>query len=96
MLAFVLSCGVSVAVDLDAPELAATLGGAVTDGSLAGVTYIVNALVRADRQAAFDDARAQLGSSRYDAAVATGIAVSSDRIVEYTLAELDRLLADDG
>ena len=87
MLAFVLSCGVNVAVDLDAPELAATLGGAITDGSL---TY----LVRADRQAALDHAQAQLGPDRYDAAHATGIAMSYDRIVEYTLAELDRLLAE--
>ena len=87
MLAFVLSCGVNVAVDIDAPELAATLGGAVIDGSL---TY----LVRADRQAALDHAQAQLGSDRYDAAHAKGIAMSYDRIAEYTLAELDRLLAE--
>jgi len=87
MLAFVLSCGVNVAVDLDAPELAATLGGAITDGSLAD-------LVRADREAALDHAQAQLGPDRYDAAHAAGFAMSSDRIVEYTLAELDRLLAE--
>ena len=94
ILAFVLSCGVNVAVDLDAPELAATLGGAVTDGSLASLTYLVDALLRADRQAALDHARAQLGPDRYDAARATGIALSYDRIVEYTLSELDRLLAE--
>ncbi len=94
MLAFVLSCGVNVAVDLDALELAATLGGAVSDGSLAGLTYLVDALVRADRQAALDHARAQLGPDLYDAARGTGIAMSYDRIVEYTLAELDRLLAE--
>ena len=87
MLAFVLSCGVNVAVDLDAPELAAMLGGAITDGSLAD-------LVRADRRAALDHAQAQLGPDRYDAAHATGFAMSYDRIVEYTLAELDRLLAE--
>ena len=87
MLAFVLSCGVNVAVDIDAPELAATLGGAITDGSL---TY----LVRADRQAALDHAHAKLGPDRYDAAHATGIAMSYDRVVEYTLAELDRLLGE--
>ena len=39
MLAFVLRYGVSVAADLDAPEFAATLGAAVTDGPLAGLIY---------------------------------------------------------
>jgi hypothetical protein len=50
--------------------------------------------VRADRQAALDQARAQLGPDLYDAARATGIAMSDDRIVECALAELDRLLAE--
>ena len=45
----------------------------------------------ADRQAALDHARAQLGPDRYDAAHATGAAMSYEQIVEYTLAELDRL-----
>jgi hypothetical protein len=90
MLAFVLSCGINVAVDLDAPELAARLGGALTDGSLAGLTYL-DASVGADGQAALDDARAQLRLDLYDAKRATGIAMSYDGIVAYTLAELDRL-----
>jgi hypothetical protein len=90
MLAFVLSCGINVAVDLDAPELAARLGGALTDGSLAGLTYL-DASVGADGQAALDHARAQLRPDLYDAERATGIAMSYDGIVEYTLAELDRL-----
>jgi predicted ATPase/class 3 adenylate cyclase len=94
LLAFVLSCGVNVAIDLDAPELAARLGGALCDGSLAGLTYLVDARVRADRQAALGHAQAQLRPDLYDAARATGIAMSHDRIVEYTLAELDRLLAE--
>jgi predicted ATPase/class 3 adenylate cyclase len=94
MLAFVLSCGVNVAIDLDAPEFAATLGGAVSDGSLAGRTYIVDARVRADGQAALDHARAQLRPDLYDAARASGIAMSYNEIVEYALSELDRLLAE--
>ena len=48
----------------------------------------------ADRQAVLDHARAQLGPDRYDAAHATGAAMSYEQIVEYTLAELDRLLAE--
>jgi len=90
MLAFVLSCGINVTVDLDAPELAARLGGALTDGSLAGLTYL-DASVGADGQAALDHARAQLRPDLYEAERATGIAMSYDGIVEYTLAELDRL-----
>jgi len=93
MLAFVLSCGVNVAIDLDAPEFAATLGGAVSNGSLAGMTSL-DARVRADSQAALDNARAQLRPDLYDAARATGIAMTHDGIVEYTLTELDRLLAE--
>ena len=68
MLAFVLSCGVSVAANLDAPELAAMLGGAVTDGPLAGLTYLVDPRDAAHRQGLLDHARAQLGPDRYDAA----------------------------
>jgi hypothetical protein len=93
MLAFALSCGVNVAVDVGAPELAARLGGALSDGSLAGLTSL-DASVRADGQAALEHARAQLGSDLHDAARATDIAMSGDLIVEYTLAELDRLLAE--
>jgi predicted ATPase/class 3 adenylate cyclase len=92
LLSWVLSYGVSVAADLDAWEFAATLGAALTDGPLAGMIYGNPAL--ADRQAALDHARAQLGPDRYEAAHATGIAQSYQQIVEYTLAELDRLLAE--
>ena len=91
MLAFVLSCGVSVAANLDAPELATTVGGAVTDGPLAELTYLVDPLVLAERQGLLEHARAQLGPDRYDTGHATGAAMSYEEIVEYTLAELDRL-----
>ena len=47
-----------------------------------------------DRQAALDHARAQLDPDRYDAAHATGIAMTYEQIIEYTLGELDRLLAE--
>ena len=96
MLAFVLSCGVSVAANLDAPELAAMLGGAVTDGPLAGLTYLVDPLVLADRQGLLDHARAQLGPDRYDAAYATGAAMSDRELIASTLAGLDRLSAEAG
>ncbi len=96
MLAFVLSCGVSVAANLDAPELAAMLGGAVTDGPLAGLTFLVDPLVLADRQGLLDHARAQLGPDRYDAAYAAGAAMSDRELIASTLAELDRLFAEAG
>jgi hypothetical protein len=55
---------------------------------------LVDAFVRADSQAALDHARTQLRPDLYDAARATGVAMSYDRIVEYTLTELDRLLTE--
>ena len=39
VLSWVLAYGVGVAADLDAPEFAATLGAALTDGPLAGMIY---------------------------------------------------------
>ena len=69
VLSWVLSYSVGVAADLDAPEFAATLGAALTDGPLAGMIYRNPALT--DRQAGFDHARAQLDLDRYGAAHAT-------------------------
>ena len=89
----VLTYAVSVAADLDAWEFAATLGAAVTDGPLAEPAW-VDPDERADRQATLDDARERLGPDRYDAAHATGAAMSYEQTVEYTLAELDRRLAE--
>ena len=48
-----------------------------------------------DRRAALDHARAQLGPDRCDAAHATGIAMSYEQIIEYTISELDRLMAEE-
>jgi predicted ATPase/class 3 adenylate cyclase len=85
--AILLNYGVSVAAALEAWEFAATLGAADTS-SMLGATE------RAERQTALEQARTQLGHSRYDAAVATGSAMSHEEFVEYTLRELDRLLAE--
>ena len=82
-----LNYGVSVAAELDAWEFATTLGAAVTSSML-------SAIERTDRQAALDQARTQLGSGRYDAATATGTAMSHEELVEYTVGELGRLLAE--
>ena len=86
--------GVSVAAELDAWPLAATLGAAFTGGERARFAPM-SATERTDRQAALDHARAQLDPDRYDTAVANGAAMSHEQIVEYTLAELDRLLANE-
>jgi predicted ATPase/class 3 adenylate cyclase len=91
--AILLSYGVSVAAELEAWEFAATLGAAVTD--LERARFVpMSATERTDRQAALDQARTQLGCSRYDEAAATGNAMSHEELVEYTLSELDRLLAE--
>ena len=95
LFSFALTYGVSVAADLDAPEFAATLGAALTDGPQrrAG-RQVVHPAELADRDAVLDRARAQLGPDRYDGSARTsGAAMTYEQIVEYTLAELDRLRA---
>lgn len=82
-----LNYGVSVAADLDAWELAATL-------SAVGTSSMLSATERTDRQAALDRARIRLGRDAYDTAVATGTAMSHDELAKYTLGELDRLLGE--
>ncbi len=84
-----LGYGVSVAADLGTWEFAATLGCALTDGPVAALIYGTPAI--AYRDAALDRARAHLDHVRYDAARARGAVMSYEQIVEYTLAELDRL-----
>ena len=85
--------GVSVAADLGAWELAATLNGALPNGP-PGLWMAAGATERAAREAALDQARGQLGGDRYDLALAMGAAMSDEQVVAYTLAELDRLLAN--
>jgi hypothetical protein len=93
VLATILNHGIGVAADLNALEFAATLGAAATDGPLAWLINVGPALL-IQRQAALDQVRARLDPERYHAAVARGTATSYEQIVEYTLAELDRLLAE--
>ena len=86
--------GVSVAADLGAWELAATLGAAVDDGPLAGLTILVHPAEHTARRAALDHVRAQLDADRYDAAAMHATAMTYRQVIEYTLAELDRLRAE--
>jgi predicted ATPase/class 3 adenylate cyclase len=95
LLSYTLGYGVSAATNLGAWELAATLGGALTGGPLVWMVYGDPAHV-AERDAALDRARVQLGPERYDAAHATGAAMSYEELIAYTLAELDGLLAEAG
>ena len=90
IMAFVMNHGVRVAVDLGAWELAATLGAAVTDGPLAGLTMLVHPAEHTDRQDALDQIRAHLGVDRYDVATTNAIAMTYPQVVQYALAELDR------
>ena len=55
---------------------------------LAGLTYLAD-VVLADRQGLLDHVRAQLGPDRYDAAYATGAAMSDRELIASTLAELE-------
>lgn len=89
----VLNYGVSVAVELGAWELAAKLGAMVTDEQRTEFV-LMSATELEDQHAAIERARTRLGADRYDAALANGTAMSYEQIIEYTLGELDRLLAD--
>jgi predicted ATPase/class 3 adenylate cyclase len=84
--------GVSVAVDLDAWELAATLGTALTEGPLRGTTLLVHPAEHADRNAALDRAQSQLAPDRYHAALNRGTTLTYEQLIEYTLTQLDWLL----
>ena len=86
--------GVSVAADLGAWELAATLGAAIDDGPLAGLTILVHPAEHTARRGALDHVRAQLDADRYDAAAMRATAMTYRQVIEYTLAELDRLRAE--
>jgi predicted ATPase/class 3 adenylate cyclase len=85
--AVLLNLAVSVAAELDAWDFAATLGGVAP-------SLMFSAIERTDRLAVLDRARSQLGHHRYDAAVTTGTAMQYEELVNYTLGELDRLLAE--
>jgi hypothetical protein len=91
IMAFVLNHGVSVATDLEAWPLSATLGAALTGGALSGLTLLVHPEEHKARQAALDHAREQLDPDSYQEALTRGTALSYQQIVDYTLSELDRL-----
>jgi tetratricopeptide (TPR) repeat protein len=91
---FVVNHGVTVAADLGAWELAATLGAALSDGSLSGLTVLVHPADHTDRQAALDRTREDLDVARYTTAVASGTNMPYEEIIQYTLTTLDRLRAD--
>jgi predicted ATPase/class 3 adenylate cyclase len=86
--------GVSIAADLDAWELAVTLGAALTEGPLKGTTLLVHPTEHTDRQAALDHARTQLDPDGYHIALNRGATLTYDQLVEHTLAELSQLHAD--
>jgi hypothetical protein len=93
-LAVVVNHGVLVAIELGAWALAATLAAAVNDGPLAGLTTLVHPAEHIDRQGALDQVRAQLSADRYRAATTNAVTMTYQQVVQYTLAELDRLRAE--
>jgi predicted ATPase/class 3 adenylate cyclase len=94
IMAFVVNHGVRVAIDLGAWQLAATLGAALNEGPLAGLTMLVHPAEHTDRQDALDQIRAHLGADRYREATSNAIAMTYPQVVQYALAELDRLRTD--
>jgi hypothetical protein len=82
-------------VALGDSEPAAVLTGAETEGPFAAWDVYANAEPEIqDRELALDTLRTALGPNEYGCAFARGAAMTYDEVVEYTLNELDRLLAD--
>jgi hypothetical protein len=94
MIAFVLNQGVSLAADLEAWPLSATLGAALAEGALSGLALLVHPGEHEARQVAVSRARERMDPSSYHAAFARGATLSYEQVVEYSLAELERLTVD--
>jgi hypothetical protein len=78
-------------VVLGHPEPAAVLAGAEIDGPL--VAWHVDGVDVDDREGEIRALRTSLGGDGYECAAAAGAAMTFDELVEYTLDELERLLA---
>jgi predicted ATPase/class 3 adenylate cyclase len=89
--AIAVNYGVSVTADINAPELAATLGGALAEGPLSWIPSASPAETL-ERRTALDRVRAQLGPERYRSLLASASPMSYQQIIDHTVAELDRLL----
>jgi predicted ATPase/class 3 adenylate cyclase len=83
--------GIQVLGHLGHWEPTAVLGGMVLDGPLGRLSILPLAEHQA-RSDALERARQELGDHRYRAAHTRGAAMTYEQIIEYTLAELDRLL----
>ena len=81
-------------VELGYPEPAAVLAGAETDGPLVPWNINGSDAELQDRDDALGTLRASLGPDAYERTAALGSAMTYDEIVEYTLDELERLLAE--
>ncbi len=82
-------------VELEYPEPAAVLAGAEHNGPLAAwhIADCAEAELQ-DREHALSALRASLGPHAYGRTAALGSTMTYDEIVEYTLNELERLLAE--
>jgi hypothetical protein len=81
-------------VELGYPEPAAVLAGAEADGPLVPWNTTGSDAELQDRDDALETLRASLGHDAYARSAALGSAMTYDEIVEYTLDELERLLAE--
>ena len=80
-------------VELEHPEPAAVLAGAEIDGPLVDWHNSEKAEL-ADAEHAVSTLRASLGDDAYERAAARGAVMTYDEVVEYTLDEVERLLAE--
>ena len=83
--------GIQVLVHLGHYELAAVLGGIVTEGVFAN-TYGAPAHELPDRRRALEQLAKELGAERYAAAIARGAVMSYDEAIDSTTSALDSLI----
>ena len=84
--------GIQVLASTGNDELAAVLGGIVTEGVFAN-THAIPAHELPDRQRALERVEAGLGAERYATAIARGAGMSYDEALDSTIRALDGILA---
>jgi predicted ATPase/class 3 adenylate cyclase len=96
----VIDRGVIVMAEVGNPESAAVFGGAVTAGSLASLTTVAHSVEGSMRADALEVVRERFGVDAYTTSAERGAAMTYEELVDYALAEIDRMLhelrGDDG
>ena len=92
-MALAVDCAVDVTAALASTQTAAVLYGMRQRGPFARLGQW-NDANRSDRERALERVRVELGNDEFERNAALGAAMSYDEALDYTLYELDRLLAE--